>query len=93
MSRIKYWARKRWTWIRDNWDDTIPDGENYKKLYKAIPELKKFDSGCSYCNLFSCHTCPLKDSGYVCFKEYYEWTKNKIAENAQLMIDKIERDG
>ncbi len=61
-AEAKKWCIKKWEYIVNN------EG-HLNELYKAIPELNNFESGCAYCELYNatnsavflcCARCPIR---------------------------------
>ena len=90
-------ALNKWEWIVSSWNEALEDDDNWDTMDMVLPELEDLASNCSYCVEYSgltspinCPKCPLNDSGICCCFEYVNWENNKIKENAQKMLKRIE---
>jgi hypothetical protein len=94
----KYWALRKWYWIRDNChkNEGFVDNENY--VAKAIPQLLEFHAQCSYCEEHriirknKCRECPIFKIDRSCLftsSTHGEWAIHRNKKSAQKMIDLI----
>ena len=94
----KKWAIKKWTWI-------VKHGEEYdfggivSEAIKAIPELRDFMFGCSYCQIYytnhECIGCPIaKKTGKTCLypdSAHSVWSREPTKANAQKMLAMVRK--
>jgi len=94
---LKYWALRKWRFIKQNYVFPERRLEFFKELENKIPELKPLMANCSYCHEYAdednhCPECPLTVNGKCCSDDshpYRKWFKEGTDKTAQAMINLI----
>ncbi len=108
LKEAKRLSLLKWKWYIKHYRYNIDHHHNFGKrilphLLKDLPELRKLESECGLCEYYhitldedgTCPSCPLKDKGCICAKEWDKWTRVTDMEErrklAQAIYDRIKK--
>ena len=83
--------------VRNKWEYIVNNNGSDEGLLVKFPELTFMTNHCAYCERFitnyDCDCCPIAEKHYACYMNhpYAVWLKNKTKENAQIMLDIVNK--